>query len=92
MTVNYIKQIAERIRSNLLAGVLADDSSPLLVLDAVLAQVKGPETTLENAHDVWTVWMSTQGKQCESSVPFEGLPDAVQGEDAAFLRAILKSL
>jgi len=92
VTVNYIEQLAERIKSNLSADVLPDDSYPLLLMYAVLARVKGPETTLEDVHDAWTAWMSMRGKQHESSVPFAELPHAVQGEDSPFLRAILESL
>lgn len=90
--MNYIERIAERIKSNLPADILPADSHALLLMYAVLAKAKGPETTLEDVHDAWTAWMSMQGRQHESSVPFAELPDAVQGEDAPFLRAILESL
>lgn len=92
MTVNYIEAIAERIKNNLAPDILPENSHALLLMYAVLARAKGTETTTEDVHDAWTAWMSMQGKQHESSVPFEELPADVQREDEPFLRAILDAL
>ncbi|QUR66132.1 DUF7701 domain-containing protein [Mycobacterium spongiae] len=90
--MNYVEEIADRIRRNLAPEIVPENSYPLLLIYAVLARAKAADTTLEDIHDAWTAWMSMQGKRHESSVPFAELPDAVKCEDEPFLRAILAAL
>lgn len=90
--MNYVEEIADRIRSHLAPDIVPEDSYPLLLIYAVLARAKGTDTTLEDVHDAWTAWMSMQGKRHDSCVPFAELPDEVKHEDEPFLRAILSAL
>jgi hypothetical protein len=90
--VNYIEQTAELIRANLDPDMLPEHSYPLMLMYAVLARVKGAETTLEDVHDAWSAWMSMRDSRHESIVPFADLPEDVRREDEPFLRAILDAL
>jgi hypothetical protein len=86
--MNYLQQIAERVRRELPADAMPDDSAELLLMYAVLVRAKGRSTTLEDVHDAWSAWMTLRHEEHESLVPFVDLPSGVGEKDEPFLRAI----
>jgi hypothetical protein len=91
MVMNYIEQLAGRIRSSLEAQAtsIPDDADSLLLIYALLARTRGRDTSREDVHDAWATWMTLRGETHQSLVPYGTLPAEVQLEDEPFRRAIL---
>jgi hypothetical protein len=83
MALNYIDQVAQE-----LADDLGMDDRDLLRLYALLVLVKGTETTLEDVHDAWAVWMAEARPDHRSLIPFSGLRPEVQVLDSKYAEAI----
>jgi hypothetical protein len=87
--MNYMMDLADRIRASLPKGVSAPADEPdLFLIYAVLLASKGAAVTEEDVHDAWTAWMSMRGEDHQSMVPFSQLGTSVQAEDEPFLSAI----
>lgn len=89
MAVTYIDRIADQIRSALPPKARpSEHAGELYRLYALLALVKGQNTTLENVHDAWSTWMSAHDPEHESLRPFRQLDATTQNEDRPYLHAI----
>lgn len=87
--MNYIDVIAKSIEYALPIGSRPEsDAQTLYRLYALLALTRGLQTTLEDVHNAWSVWMAERGEQHESLVPFSALSQNVQLEDRTYMEAI----
>lgn len=86
--MNYLEDIAERVRAGVPDDLVPDDADALFLMYAVLARAKGTATTREDVHDAWTAWMLTRGEQHSSMRPYSELPADTRGEDEPFVEAI----
>lgn len=89
--MTYVEDLAAAIREE-----LAPDDRPssrgdeLFRLYALLALVSGADTTLEDVHNAWSVWMSESDPDHPSLVPFNSLTPAMQAQDRPFQEAIVR--
>lgn len=88
--MNYLQQIAARIREAVPAGTEKPEDESLYLIYATLLLAKGRQVTSSDVHDAWATWMTIRGEDHESIVPFDLLPDDVKAEDAPFVAAIRK--
>lgn len=87
--MTYLRDIAGAIRGEIDVDRLPTGDIDLLFdLYAVLALIRGMDTTRRDVHETWVAWMLAEGEQHPSMVPFEDLPPDVQTEDEPFARAI----
>jgi hypothetical protein len=87
--VTYLRDIAGAIRGEIDVDRLPTGDTDLLFdLYAVLALIRGVDTTRRDVHEAWVAWMLDEGEHHPSMVPFEDLPTEVQEEDEPFVRAI----
>lgn len=85
----YMTKMAQQIRS--LAAPNAQppfDDIRLYLLYALLARVKGAETTAEDVHDAWSLWALEHRSQSTCIIPFSDLSAEYQKQDEPFVRAI----
>lgn len=59
-------------------------------LYALLALVKGEDTTLEDVHDAWAIWANIDRPHHKSLVPFDMLTEDVQELDEPYRHAIVQ--
>jgi hypothetical protein len=87
--VSYISEALATLRDEL-GDQLSNEpgSENLLRLYALLAMVKGTETTQEDVHHAWSLWMETTNPGHPSIVPFNDLSADTRREDEPFLQAI----
>lgn len=87
---DYLTSLAERIRA--LIDPSAAPEHPLderlFLLYALLALVKGKETTLEDVHNAWVVWMLEIDEDHHALLPFAQLSESQRSQDQPFLDAI----
>lgn len=81
--MNYIDETAAE-----LGGLLGDCPPELLRLYALLALVRGEETSLEDVHDAWSTWRAGTRPDHPSLVPFGDLAAEVQELDRKYADAI----
>lgn len=87
--MNYIDDLAQRIRTKVPADLLPDeDTTQLFRSYALLALAKGPEVTAKDVHDAWAAWMSATDPGHEAIQPFENLEGPARREDQPFVDAI----
>jgi len=86
--MTYLDDTARRILSLVPPELVPEHSDALFLLYAVLARSKGAATRAEDVHDAWTAWMSLNGSQHPSMVPYDQLPHATRIEDEPFVAAI----
>ena len=87
--MNYIDQIALKIYGLVGGGVTPDPVEMRLYrIYALLALVRGDETSAEDVHDGWSVWRAETRPDHPSLVPFDQLPPEVQALDDPYVRAI----
>ena len=79
---NYIEQVREDLAKRI------DVEPALLDLYALLAIVRGTQTTWEDVHDAWAVWRNQTQPDHQSIVPFEDLSKRVQAMDQEYAEAI----
>jgi hypothetical protein len=89
--MNYIVDIAERIKREVPPDLLPQEETDLLFrVYAILALTVGEKVEAKNVHDAWSAWMSQIDPQHEAIEPFEKLPEDVQAQDEPFVEAIRK--
>lgn len=87
--MTYLRDIAGAIRSEVDVDRLPTGDTDLLFdLYAVLALIRGVDTTRRDVHEAWVAWMLGEGEHHPSMVPFVDLSPEVQAEDEPFVRAI----
>ncbi|HSS41879.1 MAG TPA: hypothetical protein VLK37_04930 [Solirubrobacterales bacterium] len=87
---DYLTDLAERIRRRVDPSVVPDEPEILTLFRtyALLALVKGPETTREDVHDAWVLWMVERDHSHQALLPFSELTDEQKRQDEPFLDAI----
>jgi hypothetical protein len=65
-----------------------DGHPAIFMVYALLARVKGLETTAADVHDAWAAWKAITGADHDALVPFDELSEEVQEKDDPFVRAI----
>lgn len=88
---NYIERIALDVwtASNESEPWYPDDEASLWLGYAVLAMVKGPNTTSADVHEAWSAWATVRyGGTHRSLVPFDKLTPEVQAYDDLYRDAI----
>jgi hypothetical protein len=89
--LNYISEIAERIRGEVPQEVLpGGDTDLLFLMYAVLALTVGKGVRAEDVHDAWSAWMTYRDPSHESIKPFAQLDPATKKTDRPFVDAIKK--
>ena len=89
--MNYISEIAERIRCEVPHDVLPQGNTDLLFLIyAVLALTIGEDVRPEHVHDVWSAWMTYLDPSHLSIKPFTQLSAEMKVTDQPFVDAIRK--
>lgn len=87
--MNYIDELAERIRRRVPSDLLPDqDTTQLFRSYALLALAKGEEVTARDVHNAWAAWMSATDPEHEAIQPFQDLPEDQRREDQPFVDAI----
>jgi hypothetical protein len=87
--VNYLDEIAERIRRRVDPRVLPPgDTTPLFRIYAVPALAMGSRVRPEDVHNAWVAWMATSDPGHRSLQPFAALKADVQSQDEPFAAAI----
>lgn len=91
--MNYLEQLAGRIRAEVPAGALPNEDTDLLFLIyAVLARARGDAVTAADVHDAWVAWMTSRGEHHESMREFNKLKGDVKAEDSPFVVAIRRAV
>lgn len=72
----------------LLASKLSECDRELIRLYALLACVRGENTTLEDVHDAWALWRIQSRPDHPSAIPFDQLSVEVQEYDRPYAEAI----
>ncbi len=91
--MNYLQQLAERIRAEVPEDALPPkDTRLLFLMYAVLARAKGTSVTAADVHDAWVAWMTSRGEAHESMEKFGELERDVQAEDNPFVGAIRRAI
>ena len=89
--MNYIFDIAQRIRREVPQEVLPDEDTDLLFLMyAVLVLTVGEDVRAEDVHDAWSAWMTYRDPSHESIKPFAQLSPETKETDQPFVEAIRK--
>jgi hypothetical protein len=89
--LNYISDIAERIRREVPQEVLPKgDTDLLFLMYAVLALTVGKDVRAEDVHDAWSAWMTHRDPSHEAIKPFAQLSPETKKTDQPFVDAIKK--
>jgi hypothetical protein len=89
--MNYISEIAERIRREVPQEVLPEgDTDLLFFMYAVLALTVGEDVRAEDVHDTWSAWKTYHDPSHESIRPFAQLSPETKKTDQPFVDAIKK--
>ena len=89
--MNYISEIAERIRREVPQEVLPKgDTDLLFLMYAVLTLTIGEDVRAEDVHDTWSAWMTYQDSSHASIKPFAQLTLETKKTDQPFVEAISK--
>ncbi|TBN56479.1 hypothetical protein EYE40_03170 [Glaciihabitans arcticus] len=87
--MNYIDEIADRIRSSVPNRDLPESNTrPLFRMYAVLLLAKGAEVSREDVHNAWAAWMLGHDESHVSITPYGELSDAVAADDQPYVDAI----
>jgi hypothetical protein len=89
--MNYISEIAERIRREVPQEILPEgDTDLLFLMYAVLALTVGQDVRSEDVHDTWSAWMTYCDPSHKSIKPFSQLNPETKQTDQPFVDAIRK--
>ena len=87
--MNYLDNLAARIRAAVPADKLPDDDTRALFRTyAVLLLAKGDAVDASDVHNAWSAWMLDRDPTHESLVPFDELPADASRQDEPYLAAI----
>lgn len=92
--MNYIKDLAEKIRNEIPESILpkVDNIDDLMNIYAVLALAKQDRITNEDIHNAWAAWMSNSNPDHKSITPYNELAVDVQAQDTPFKEAVLRAI
>lgn len=82
---NYAQEQLDALASQ------TDVPDELARLYALLALVKGGETTLEDVHDAWSLWANIERPEHASLVPFDDLDPDLQQLNEPYRDAITRA-
>jgi hypothetical protein len=89
--MNYLDAVATQIEAELHPSLRPDEqATELYRLYALLALTRGNETSLQNVHDAWSVWMASRQPDHAALVPFSELRVDQQEQDRPYADAILR--
>jgi len=89
--MNYVSDIAERIRRAVPPEALPQgDTKLLFLMYAVLALTVGENVRSEDVHDTWSAWMTYLNPSHQSIKPFTQLGPEIKKTDQPFVDAIRK--
>jgi hypothetical protein len=89
--LNYISEIAQRIRREVPQDVLPEgDTDLLFLMYAILALTIGEDVRPEHVHDAWSAWMAYLDPSHQSIKPFTQLSAELKVTDQPFVDAIRK--
>jgi hypothetical protein len=89
--MNYISDIAQKIRREVPQEVLPEgDTDLLFLMYAVLALTVREDVRAEDVHDAWSAWMTYRDPSHESIKPFAQLSLKTKKTDQPFVYAIRK--
>ena len=89
--MNYISEIAKRIRREVPQEVLPEgDTDLLFLMYAVLAMTVGEDVRAEDVHNTWAAWMTHLDPSHESIKPYAQLDPETKKTDQPFVDAIKK--
>lgn len=86
--MNYLQEVADRIRAEVPADAVPDDADDLFLIYAVLALSKGTTVRRGDVHDAWSAWMTMRGEEHDAVRPLADLPEEIRSEDDPFVAAI----
>lgn len=87
--MNYVDDLVAAVRDELAPEDRPSSrSDELFRLYALLVLTRGTDTTLEDVHNAWSVWISESDPTHPSLVPFGDLTAEVQAQDKPFQVAI----
>jgi hypothetical protein len=90
--LNYISELAERIRREVPQEVLPKgDTDLLFLMYALLALTIGEDVKAEDVHDTWAAWMTYLDPSHRSIKPFAQLDPETRKTDQPFVDAIKKA-
>jgi hypothetical protein len=84
--MNYIQE-TEKI----LDAELPDCDPNLRRLYLLLVMTTGANTTLEDVHNAWAIWCTTNNPEHHSAIPFNRLSPHVQNLDGPYAAAIRRA-
>jgi hypothetical protein len=85
---DFITDLAERIRASVSLQEDHPEDLRLYRLYALLALVKGADTTCEDVHNAWIVWMVEIDGSHDALTPFSQLSEEQREQDQPFVDAI----
>lgn len=88
--MSYIGKYVRGIIQNTKMDPFIPENISLIQMYALLAKVKGKDTTREDVHDAWSIWMEQLNPYHVSIAPFDKLTDTVQAYDQPYVDAIHK--
>lgn len=86
--VNYLDDLAIRIRAKTDDRERYEGDMALYRLYAVLALAKGKSVTAKDVHDAWAAWACEYRPGHRCLVPFDELATDIQSLDGPFVEAI----
>jgi hypothetical protein len=87
--LNYVSEIAERIRREVPQEVLPEgDTDLLFLMYAVLALTVGERVRAADVHDTWSAWMTYRDPSHKSIKPYAQLNSETKNTDQPFVEAI----
>jgi hypothetical protein len=88
----YLDAIAEKIREQVpREDMPSGDTEELFRLYALLLCAKGVETTPEDVHNAWAIWMARRYESHEALRPFVDLDETTKRADLPFVEAIRRT-
>lgn len=90
--MNYLDATARRVEHEIAPNLRPEErGADLYRLYGLLVLVKGVDCTLEDVHNAWSAWMTTDEPDHDALVPFEELSPETREKDRPYLNAIRRA-
>jgi hypothetical protein len=86
--MNYLDELAIRIRDAVPEAQRGENALDLFRLYAVLALAKGDSVDASDVHNAWAAWMQQRQPDNQALRPFEELDEETRATDCPFVLAI----